>query len=745
MSAAPSLVVAGGTAHEVPPPLHTAPPPGLPDSGDTLAQCTLWMCRHHGIDRTWTSLTSESICDQPLQPAQAAGVLRSAGLVADIVRRTPEQILDLLLPAILLMKNGEACILLRRVALQNKATGSATEYELLWPGQPDHRRQVDTPALLSEYSGYAIFTGPEPISDKARAPDDDEAPAPGHWLWSTLRQYVPYYRSSMLAAALSNVLMLATGLFSSVVLDKVLPHKSFVTLWTLAAGVALAVVFDLVARQIRSYLIDLAGKKSDLSLASLLFRQALTVRLEHRPASAGSFGHHLAQIEVVREFTTSATLTVVSDLPFIFVFILMTYVVAGPLVLVPLLAVPIILGVSWASQRLLRRLMSDTLRLQASMQGDLIEAIEGLEDVRAAGAQGHFIKRHQRANAAAADSALRARMLTGWVNNFSMVSQQIVTVVLLVWGVHLVADNAITSGALVASMMFCMRAIAPLSSVVSLATRFQGARAALAALDRLMAQPTERQAGRRYVPRTSIQGALGLREVSFKYPEGPGGHAPLVLKKVSLQIRAGDRVAVLGRIGSGKSTLLRLLGGLYLPTEGMVESDGLDLRQIDPADFRTQIGFVSQDPRLFAGTLKDNILLDRPNARIENFLEVMRLTGLDRFAAAHPLGLDLPVGEMGNLLSGGQRQMVALARCLVIQPQVLLLDEPTSSMDAQAEASFIQHLRNSVGDRTLVLVTHRPALLDLVNRVIVVDEGRIVADGPKAQVMDALSGRSANA
>jgi ATP-binding cassette subfamily C protein LapB len=741
MSTGPALVVAGGTAHDAPPTVQAL---GAADSTDTLAQCTLWMCHHHGIDRTWTSLTSERSCDQPLLPAQAAGVLRAAGLVADIVQRKPEQILDLLLPVILLMKNGEACILMRRVALPNRSSGADTEYELLWPGQPDHRRQVESAALLADYSGFAIFVGPELSADKGQNADD-EAPPSRHWLWSTLRQYLPYYRSSMLAAALSNVLMLATGLFSSVVLDKVVPHKSFVTLWTLAIGVSLAIMFDLTARQIRSYLIDLAGKKSDLALASLLFRQALTVRLEHRPASAGSFGHHLAQIELVREFTTSATLTVVSDLPFIFVFILMTYVVAGPLVLVPLLAVPVILGVSWASQRLLRRHMSDTLRMQASMQGDLIEAIEGLEDVRAAGAQGHFIKRHQKANAAAADSALRARILSGWVNNFSMISQQLVTVVLLVWGVYLVADNQVTSGALVGSMMFCLRAIAPLSSVVSLATRFQGARAALAALDKLMSLPTERQSGRRYVPRTRIQGALGMREVSFKYPEGPGGHAPLVLKKVNLQIRAGDRVAILGRIGSGKSTLLRLLAGLYLPTEGLVEADGLDLRQIDPADFRTQIGFVSQDPRLFAGTLKDNILLDRPNARIENFLEVLRLTGLDRFAAAHPLGLDLPVGEMGNLLSGGQRQMVALARCLVIQPQVLLLDEPTSSMDAQAEATFIQHLRTSVGERTLVLVTHRPALLDLVNRVVVVDDGRIVADGPKAQVMDALAGKPAGA
>jgi ATP-binding cassette subfamily C protein LapB len=514
-------------------------------------------------------------------------------------------------------------------------------------------------------------------------------------------------------------------------------------LWSLAVGVLIAIAFDMAARQLRSYLLDLAGKKADLALGNMIFRQALDIRLEHRPDSAGGFAHRLAQIEIVREFATSASLSAVSDLPFIALFIWITWLVAGPLVLVLLVAVPGIFALTWAIQKVLRRLMTANMNQHADLHGVLIESVEGMEDLRASGAQGHFLQKYEAANAAAASSSLRARSMSSWVNNIAAISQQLVTVVLLIWGVHLVHAGELTAGALIASVMYAGRAIGPLSSIVNLAMRYQGAKAALKQLDELMALPTEREPGKRYLSMASINGQMALQDVRFAYPKGKHAHAPMVLKGVTLNIGAGDRVAVLGKIGSGKSTILRLLGGLYQPTEGLVEIDGIDLRQIDPTDFRSQVGFVSQEPRLFQGTLRDNVLMGRANADVNQFLEVARLTGLDRIAAAHPMGYDLPVGEMGGLLSGGQRQLVALARCLVTKPQILLMDEPTSSMDAQAEASFIHHLKTAVGDRTLIVVTHRPALLDVVNRVIVVEAGRVVADGPKAQVLAVLSGRPA--
>ena len=719
-----------------------APSSHGPTPTDPMLEALLWLCRHHGVDRTPASLLNGMQLNGPMTAVQAVQLLRQAGFSATLVRRPPSKILTLLMPVVLLLKNGDACIVTRRVGERSKRAGGA-RYEVIMPGADNEVCTATEEELLPEYSGYTLVAALR--AGMRHGTPEVETDSDSHWLWSTLKNYVPYYRSAMLAALLSNVLMLVTGFFTSVVYDKVIPNKAMITLWSLGAGTLLGIAFDLVARQLRSYLIDMAGKKADLKLGNMLFNQALAIRLEHRPESAGSFAHRLAQIEVVRDFTASASIAVLTDMPFILLFIVMTYVIAGPLVVVLLVAVPLVLGLSLGIQRYLRRMMSANMSQHANLQGVLVEAVEGMEDVRAAGAQGYFSTRYEEANAAAAHTSLRARAMASWVSNFTMVIQPLVTVCMLIWGVLLIEDNKISGGALIGAVMFAGRAIAPLTSVVSLAGRYQGARAALMSLNELMALPTERDPGKRYLARSSLTGQVGLHDVSFFYPKGKNQHAPTVLKGVSLQIRPGERVAILGKIGSGKSTILRLLGGLYQPTDGFVEVDGIDLRQIDPTDFRTHVGFVSQEPRLFHGTLKDNVMLGRANADMNHFINVARLTGLDKLAAAHPMGYDLPVGEMGALLSGGQRQLVALARCLVTRSQILLMDEPTSSMDAQAESSFINHLRTAVNGQTLVVVTHRPALLDVVDRVIVVDSGKILADGPKAHVLALLAGRPAPA
>lgn len=712
---------------------------GAREGADPLLEALMWLCRHHGIERSEQSLLDGLALQAPMTPQQAVQLLRQVGFSASLVQRPPGKILALLMPVVMLLKNGDACIVMRRVSGRSRRNGG-DRYEVLMPGAEEELCTATEEELLAEYSGYTLIAALKPGARTARPSKDEDEDAP-HWLWDTIRRFIPYYRSAMLAALLSNVLMIVTGLFTSVVYDRVIPNKAFVTLWSMGAGVLVAIAFDLVARQLRSYLIDMAGKKADLALGNAIFRQALGIRLEHRPESAGAFAHRLAQIELVRDFSTSATISALTDLPFILLFVLVTWLVAGPMVIVLLVAIPVIFGMTVGIQNLLRRHMRANMGQQADLHGVLIEAVEGMEDVRAAGAQGHFIQRYEDANAAAAMSSLKARVLSSWVNNFAMVSQQLITVAMLLWGVHLIDAGQLTGGALIAAVMFSGRAIAPLSMMVNLASRYQGAKAALKSLDQLMEMPTERDQGKRYLSRSGLTGQLGLHDVRFAYPQGTRQHAPMVLKGVTLNIQPGERVALLGKIGSGKSTILRMLGGLYLPTDGFVEVDGIDLRQIDPSDFRAHMGFVSQEPRLFAGSLKDNVLLGRRNADVEHFLAVAKLTGLDKIAASHPMGYDLPVGEAGGLLSGGQRQLVALARCLVTHPQILLLDEPTSSMDAQAEMNFIRHLKTSVGDRTLVVVTHRPALLDVVDRVVVVDGGRILADGPKAQVLAALAGQ----
>ena len=715
----------------------TAPPPTGPRAvgpdEDALLQSLLWLTRHHGRPRSAASLLAGTPISGPLQADQALRVMQLAGYQARWVQRPLDGISGLLMPVVALLRDGDACLITRRV----EDPQGQTCYELVLPAARGATCVVSDQELAEEYLGHVLVVSPQ-LPD---AESDDPLLHPGgHWLWGTLRRFMPYYRSALAAALVSNVMMLVTGLVTSVVFDKVIPHQAFVTLWTLATGAGLALVMDLAAKQLRAHLIDLSGRKADLIIGSLLFRQALGVRMEHRPQSAGAFAYHLVQIEQVRDFFASATLATLSDLPFIVMFVAMAFIVGGPLGWVLTLAIPLILLTVLAIQGRLKRNMQANIAHQTDLQGVLVEAVEGLEDLKACGAQGRFLKHYETATAQAASSAMRARALSAWSNNLSALAQQAVTVVMLVWGVYLIHDGAITAGALIGAVMFAGRAVAPLGSVVALATRYQGARAAMQSLDRMMKLPAERDAQRQYMVQPRIQGGLALRQASFAYPPTGPDKPPTVLQGVNLQIRPGDKVAILGRIGSGKSTVLRLLAGLYQPTEGRVEADGVDLRQIDPADFRAAVGFVSQEPRLFAGTLRDNVLLGRAEADAQRLQAVAQLTGLDRLVAEHPLGWDLPVGERGGLLSGGQRQLVALARALVTAPQVLLMDEPTSSMDAQSEILFLQRLQAAAGQRTLVMVTHRPAVLALVDRLIVVDGGKVMMDGPKAQVLAALGG-----
>jgi ATP-binding cassette subfamily C protein LapB len=712
---------------------------------DALAHAIAWLTRHHGRERSPESLLATLSVQGRLAPDQAIRALSEAGFSAGLVQRPIAEINELLLPAVLLLREGDACIVLARHA---QGPGAESRYDIVMPGREPVACPASEAELAAEYTGIALVATPRPqvAAGATEAEARLLADPSQHWLWGTIRRFVPYYRGALLAALLSNVLMLVTGLVTSVIFDKVIPHQAFVTLWALAIGGALALVFDLTARQLRTHLIDLAGRKADLLVGSVLFRQTLGLRMEQRPQSAGAYAHHLAQVEQVREFFASATLSAISDLPFIVIFVAMVFVVGGPLGWVLVLAIPLLLLGAALLQGAMRRATAAQMHQMADLHGVLVEAVDGIEDLKAAGAQGRFLRQYEDATAAQATSQLQMRRLQSLTMNVAAVAQQAVTLVLLVWGVYLIHAQVITGGALIGAVMFAGRALAPLASVVQLATRYQGARAAMRALDHVMQQPTERVPGKVYVPKRELSGQLALLEASFAYPAPAlpgavaGGQGPLVLQRATLRFAPGERVAILGRIGSGKSTVLRLLAGLYQPVQGQVEADGIDLRQIDPADYRAKVGFVAQDPRLFSGSLRDNVLLDRPAADAARLAEVATLTGLDRLVASHPQGWELPVGEGGSLLSGGQRQLVALARCLVTRPRILLMDEPTSSMDAQSEVAFLRQLRQAAQECTLVMVTHRPAVLELVARIVVVDAGRVVMDGPKDQVLAALSG-----
>ena len=702
-------------------------------SADSLLAALIWICRHHGNEKSAMAMV-EGLPSGPLTPKMAMRALTQSGFSVRLVKRSIASIFSDLLPVILLMQDGRACVLLKRIQ-DGERQG---QYAAVLPHHGADPVTLAESELTADYGGYALLVKPERAENRVQ---DGNAPRSGsRWLWETVWGYRRYYRDAFIASALINVLMLATGLFGMQVYDRVIPHAAYATMWSLVIGVFLAMGFEAVARHLRTYLLDLAGKKADVTLASALFRKALALRLEHTPPSAGAFAHQLREFETVREFGTSACMAVLADLPFSLMFVSMVFVVAGPLALVPLLSIPLVLAVALWIQFPLHGLMLQHFRDSAQMHGVLIESVDGLETLRATGAAGIMQKKYEDYCAATAMSGMRYRTLSGMANNFVNWIQQAETVVILVWGVYLVHAGELSAGALVAAVMFAGRAVAPLSQFVGLATRLQSARAALDSLNKLMALPTERDASRTYVNLKEISGGLSLVNVSFAYPSHNGHPSPPALKDVSITINPGERVAFVGRIGSGKSTLLRLVSGLYQPLEGQVQIDGLDIRQIDPVDFRAEVGFVTQDLRLFRGSLRDNILLGRANANWDAFLSVVKLTGLDQIAAAHPLGYDLPIGEMGHGLSGGQRQLVGLARALITRPRILLMDEPTSAMDMQTEAMFVERLQSIVAGRTVVIVTHRPSLLAVVDRIVVLDQHRVVADGPKAEILKMLSG-----
>lgn len=710
----------------------TLPPPSR--VLDTLLECTLWMCEHQGSPRSAESLCAGLPKGSLLTPSQAQTALGNAGLSSGIVRRRAHEFSSHLMPIILLRKDQGAAVLF---GSRRDAKGKLLFQVMLPEMGLDSRVEVNHEELSEWYSEHAILVKPNARVDTRAG---EETPrSSGHWLFSTLWRYRRYYRSAAVAAVMANVLALSSVFFTMNVYDRVIPNQAYVTLWSLAIGVAIAMGFEAVVRYLRAHLLDVAAKKADLVLGSQLFQQALAVRMEHKPASPGAFANQLREFESVRDFFTSATLAAISDLPFVLLFVGVIFMIGGPLGWISLLMVPCILLISIAIQWPLARTMRENLRESSLKQGVLLESVEGLETLKSVGGEGYMTRRWGAFSAAAASTSMKSRQLSSTALNLVTFLQQFQTVALVVFGVYLIGAGDLSQGALIGTVMLASRATAPLTQVAGLAVRFQQAKAALSTLNRLMEMPVDRDSDKHYLPQPPLKGKLELKGIKFAYPSPPDKPNPPVLENINVSIEPGERVAILGKIGSGKSTLLRLVARLYQPTAGQMLMGGLDVAQIDPADWRGAVGYVGQEARLFYGTLRENVMIGHPDASADELLRVLQLTGLDHIAQKHPMGINLPIGEMGEGLSGGQRQLVSLARSLLARPQMLLMDEPTSAMDTQTEAIFMSHLARATEGQTIVLVTHRTSLLNLVDRILVVDEGRIVADGPKKEIIAALS------
>lgn len=604
------------------------------------------------------------------------------------------------------------------------------------------------PGVAADGAGYRVVEDPAEIADgeqvlllrpaatvhDARADALVEQESEG-WFWPVLWRYRRYFFEAASLSAVINILTLAGILFMMTVYDRILPNQAYVTLWSLAIGVGVAMLFEFVSRTIRGHVLDAAGKKIDLVLGDALFARVLGARLEYRSQSSGAFANILKEFESVRSFVTSATLTTVADLPFGLLFLAVIAIVAGPLVFVPLVTFAIVAAISLAAQWPLAREANRNLKESALRHGTVIESLEGIETLKALRAETRMRRRHEQASVVIAQTAMKSQSLTNLILNLTVALQQTGAAMLLVWGVYLTGEGVVSAGALMASVQLSSRALAPLLGLTSLAIRFQAARTAYRSLNKIMATPMEREAGRTYFSRDDWKGTIELKGVTFGYAPD----APPALQDINLTIRPGERIAILGRMGSGKSTLLRLLAALYRPQAGQVFLDGVDMQSIEPADVRGAIRLVGQDARLFHGSLAENLRIAAPGADDGAVLDAAKWSGVADIAAAHPQGYERPVGERGDTLSGGQRQAVAIARAAVSKPRVLLLDEPTAAMDQRSETEVLAGLRDSTSGATLVIVTHKMAILPMVERVILIDKGRVVADGPRDAVVKAIS------
>lgn len=699
---------------------------------DPLLDCLVEICRLHGHSATRASLSAGlPLTDGRLPLDMAERAAARAGMYTRLERQTPDGLDTATLPALLILKHNKACVLLG---------WDGEQARVLLPETGQGQVLLSRAELAERSAGLVLHVRPHfRFDDRTPAV---RPPREGHWFWGALLSQRFVYKDVLLAAALINLFAIASPLFTMNVYDRVVPNAALETLWALAIGMLLVMLADLALRKLRSRFVDEASARIDVQISATLMERVLGMRLENRPASVGSFASNLRGFEQVRDLIASTTVTALIDLPFAMLFLLVIVMIS------PWLAIPVVLGFAavllagWLIQGKLHALAETTYRATAARNATLIESLTGIETIKTQGAEGNIQSRWERANVFLAGANVKMRSLSSGASYLTNFILQMVTVVTVVAGVYLIGERMLTMGGLIACGMLASRALMPAGQIVGLLMQYQGARTALAGLEQIMAQPVERPAGTAYIHRAKLKGEIEFRNVTFKYP----GRSDTALDGVSFRIRPGERVALIGRVGSGKSTLQRLMMGLYQPTEGSVMIDGIDLHQLDPADLRKNMGYVSQDVLLFYGSLRDNITFGLPFADDGAVVAAAEVAGMTEFVNRHPHGFDMNVGERGESLSGGQRQSVGLARAVLHSAPVLLLDEPTSAMDFSTESAITQRLTDLSRDKTVVLVTHRTSLLSMVGRVIVIDGGKIVADGPRDRIMEALqSGRIAKA
>ncbi len=695
---------------------------------DDLLGCLQIIARAHDHDTSESALVAGLPLEEgKLTPGVLPRAATRAGLSARHARASLSQINTDLLPAILLLEPGRACVL---VALDLVAG----EAEVLYPELGDASVRLTLAGLESRYAGQLIYVRPKFRFDGRGRGVKREAK--GHWFWSVIAENRRLYRDVILGSVMINLFAVAMPLFVMNVYDRVVPNQATETLWVLSVGIFLVLCLDLVMKLLRAAFVDLAASRADVKLSASLMQRVLGMRLEGRPASTGSFASTLQSFESVRGFIGSATVVGLVDLPFVLMFVAIIAVIGVPLVIPIVVGIVFVLLYALAAQSKLHELSETTWRISAQRNASLVESLGSLETVKALRAESRLQAIWEKATAYLSRTSAQLRLISTSVSSVALWAQHTVAVAVIIIGVYLIIAGDLSQGGLIAAYLLSSRAMAPVSQAAALLAQYHQSSTALASLDEVMKTPVERPEEKAFVSRPVVQGALEVTRVSLRYPD----EEREALRDLSLSIRPGEKVALLGRVGSGKSTLNKLLLGLYQPTAGALSLDGVDIRQFDPLELRRHIGYVPQDVDLFFGSLRENIVAGGGSEGVDDeaLLKACEISGLAALVNSHPQGVDLPVGEHGQRLSGGQRQAVAIARAVVNDPQVLLLDEPTSAMDHASEEAFKKRLAEYAEAKTLVVVTHRTSLLALVERIVVIDAGKVVADGPKEKVMAAL-------
>jgi len=655
-------------------------------------------------------------------------VASRAGFASRLIHRELNQLSRLLLPCILVLRNGNACIL-ESIDRKNKRA------KVIFPEIGEGEEWLELEQLKTEYLGYAFLLKKE-FQQDAGSTKEASSDRSGHWFWGTLGKSRDIFASVLLSSILINLFILATPMFTMNVYDKVVPNDAIATLWVLAAGIVIVYIFDTLLRFVRTYLLEIAGKKSDVIMSSIIFSQVLNLKMDQWPPSIGAFASQLREFESIRNFFTASTIATLVDLPFAIIFLLVIYYIGGPMIAVPLIIIALLMLYSFILIRPLKASVEATYEASANKNAHLIETLRTIKTVKALGTSNYAQWVWEESSGTIANKSMRARILSSSITVVTNLMVQFNTIGLIVFGIYRISDLELSLGGLIAIVMLASRAVAPMGQIAALITSFEQTRTAFRSLDELMQKAIERPEGKSYVRRPGFDGAIQFRDLDFSYPEAPKKS----LSGINLKIKAGEHVGIIGKVGSGKTTLMKLIIGLYQGSAGSIAIDDIDINQIDPADLRKNTGYLSQDIELLRGTIRENIAYKDLHVNDERLIQAAAVSGVDLFVNQLPQGFDTQVGEDGGFLSGGQRQAIALGRAVLLNEPILILDEPTNSFDNTTESIVKKRLHEYIRDRTLLLVTHKAPMLDLVERLIVMDEGRIVMDGPKDEVLNALKG-----